>query len=217
MGAPATICVDDDLAACETSISLWTSNDELARRIDVKVSVLTIQGHCRLAILQLDFLKALANHILLNVLVHHLHGRCCHLWSLVSIAFLAAHGLAWLSMLCGDDNSVNLQGFHRAIIVLFVLNGHLGLAIRPQPPQRSILANISQLLAQTGGNEDCQRHADLCLIRGITKHDSLISCTHIHLILADMDTTCNVRALLVDADENFTSLITQTLAVNTVQ
>merc|ERR1719487_1119338 len=147
MGTPATICVDDDLASCEASISLWTSNDKLPGRIDVKGSVITIQGQGRLAILQLDFLKALANHILLNVLVHHLHGRCCHLWSFVSVAFLAALGLAWLCMLRGDDNSVNLQGLHRAIVVLFVLNGHLGLAIRSQPPQGSILANIGQLLA----------------------------------------------------------------------
>merc|ERR1740133_786444 len=214
---PPAICVDDDLAACEASISLWASNDELPRRIDVKMGVITIQGDCRLAVLELDLLKALHNHILLDLLVHHLHGWRGHLWSLVPITFLAAHGLRWLSMLCRDDNGVNLQGLHRAVIVLLVLNGHLGLAIGPQPPQRSILADIGQLLAQTCGNEDCQGHADLSLIRSVTKHNALVSCTHIHLVLANMDTTCNVRTLLVDPDQDLAGLVAQTLAVDTGQ
>merc|ERR1719253_733836 len=90
MRTPATICVNDDLAAWETSISLWASNDELSRRIDVKMGVVTIQGDCRLAVLQLDLLKAFHNHILLDVLVHHLHGWRGHFWPLVALAFLAA-------------------------------------------------------------------------------------------------------------------------------
>merc|ERR1719379_142881 len=118
MSTPATICVDDDFTARQASISLWTSNDELARRIDVKMCMITIQRDCRLAILELDFLKALHNDILLNALVHHLHGWCCHLWPFVSFAFLAALGLGWLGMLCGDHNSVDLQRLHRAISVL---------------------------------------------------------------------------------------------------
>merc|ERR1719158_1285561 len=108
MRTPATICVNDDLAARETSISLWPSNDELARRIDVKMGVIAIQGNCRLSVLQLDLLKALHNHVLLNVLVHHLHGWCSHLRSLIALAFLATHSLRWFSMLCRDDNCVNL-------------------------------------------------------------------------------------------------------------
>merc|ERR550514_977631 len=173
--------------------------------------------HSRLAILQLNLLKALLDHMLLNILVHHLHSWCGHFWSLVSLAFLAAHGLRWLSMLGGDDNSVNLQGLHGTIIILLILNGYLGLAIWPQPPQRSVLANICQFLAQTGGHEDCQGHADFSLIRSVTKHDPLIPCTHIHLILTNVDTTCNVRTLLVDADQDLVGLVAQTLAVNTVQ
>merc|ERR1719262_969801 len=120
-------------------------------------------------------------------------------------------------MLRGDDNSVNLQGDHRAIFALLVTNGHLSLAVRSQPPERSILADIGQLLAQTSCNQDSQGHGDLGLIRSVTKHDSLISCTHIHLVLADVDTACNVRTLLVDAYQDLACLVAQTLAVNTVK
>merc|ERR1719473_1525270 len=136
MRTPATICVDNDLAACEASISLWPSNDKLSGRIDVKMGMVSIQGDRRLAILQLDLLKTLHNHVPLNIFVHHFHCWCCHLWSLVALALLAAQGLRWLSMLRRDDNCVNLQRLHRSVIVLLVLNCHLGLAIRTQPPQR---------------------------------------------------------------------------------
>merc|ERR1719261_511836 len=112
MRTPATICVDDDLTACEASISLRTSNDELPGRIDVKMGVITVQGDCSLTVLQLDLLKACNDHILLNMLVHHLHGWGGHFWSFVSLAFLAADSFGWLSMLRGDDDGVNLQGLH---------------------------------------------------------------------------------------------------------
>merc|ERR1711959_245264 len=115
MRTPATVCVDDNLATCEASISLGASNNELSRWINVKMGVITIQGDCRLAVLQNDLLKALHNHILLDVLVHHLHGWCGHFWPLVALTFLGAHSLRRLSMLCGDDNGVNLEGLHGAI------------------------------------------------------------------------------------------------------
>merc|ERR1719316_623782 len=149
----------------------------------------------RIAVLELDLLQALHDHILLDGLVHHLHGWCSHLWPFVPIAFFVAHSLGWLCMLCRDDHCVDLEGLHRPIIILLVLDGHLGLAIRAQPPQRSVLADISKLLAEAGGDEDGQGHANFSLIRGVTKHDALVSCTHIHLILSHMDATCNVGTL----------------------
>jgi len=155
MSAPATVCVDDDLATREASISLWASDDELPGGIDVKMGVIAIQRDCRLAILQFDLLKAFHDHILLNVLVHHFHSWRSHLWALVPLAFLAAHSLAWFGVLRGDNDRVNLQRLHRAIVILLVLDCYLGLAIRPQPPQRTVLADVCQLLAQASGDQDC--------------------------------------------------------------
>merc|ERR1719453_524065 len=115
----------------------------------------------------------------------------------------------------GDDNSVDLQRLDRTILLLLVLNGDLGLAIRAQPPQRAILADICQSFAELGGHGMSQWHAVLGLIAGIAKHDSLITGAHIHLILTNMHTAGNVRALLVDANQHLASLVAQTLAVNT--
>merc|ERR1711976_687041 len=60
----------------------------------------------------------------------------------------------------------------------------------------------------------CQRHGIFSLITGITKHDALVTCPDIHFLLANVDSTCNVRALLVDSDKDLTSLVTQTLTVH---
>merc|ERR1712193_193732 len=62
MRSPATISVNDDLAACEPSVALRPTNNELARRIDVQMRVVAIQGHCSLAILELDLLQAFDDH-----------------------------------------------------------------------------------------------------------------------------------------------------------
>jgi len=43
MGSPATVGVDDNFTTSETSISLWSSNDELASWIDVQVGEVTVQ------------------------------------------------------------------------------------------------------------------------------------------------------------------------------
>merc|ERR1711991_282364 len=44
VGSPSTISVDDDLAAGKPGITLRTTDDEFARRVQVQVSVLTVQG-----------------------------------------------------------------------------------------------------------------------------------------------------------------------------
>merc|ERR1712124_183561 len=59
----------------------------------MKMGVIAVQGDCRLAILQLDLLKAFHNHILLDSFVHHLHSWCSHLRSLVALAFLAVYAV----------------------------------------------------------------------------------------------------------------------------
>lgn len=49
-----------------------------------------------------------------------------------------------------------------------------------------------------------QWHCAFGLIGGITKHDTLISSTNIHLISTNVHATSNVRGLLVDTDKDFT-------------
>ena len=66
MSTPATVGVDDDLAASQTGITLRA----------------TAQADGRLAILQLDLLKSALDHLLLNLLFHLLHAWGRHLSSL---------------------------------------------------------------------------------------------------------------------------------------
>mmetsp|Transcript_57590 Transcript_57590/g.103474 ORF Transcript_57590/g.103474 Transcript_57590/m.103474 type:complete len:321 (+) Transcript_57590:618-1580(+) len=217
MSTPATIGVDDDLAACEASITLGPANDELSRRIDVQVSVAAVERESRLAVLESDVLQGAPDHLLLDLLVHGLHAWSGHLRALVASALLAPHSLQGLGMLGGDHHSVDLLRLHGAVRVLQVLDGHLGLAVWPQPPAFAALAHVCQRLAQASGHGVCQGHAVTGLITGVAKHDTLVASAHIHVSLANVHATSDVWALLVDADKHFAGLVTQALAVNAGQ
>merc|ERR1719433_261825 len=49
MCSPTTVGVDDDLAARQPCVSLGTTDDELARWVDVKMCVISIQTQCGLS------------------------------------------------------------------------------------------------------------------------------------------------------------------------
>merc|ERR1712061_420274 len=190
MSSPTSICVDDDLTACQPSITLWTTDDELAGRVDVKVRVVPVQSQGRLSVLQCDFCQCLLHDLLHDKLVHVLHARGCRIRAFVPSHLLAASGLQWLRMLCGDHNGVDLLRLDRAILPLQILDGDLSLAIWSQPPKQSTLAHVGQLLAQSCGHGMCQWHTVLRLIAGIAEHNALVTGTYIEVILAHMHPPC---------------------------
>merc|ERR1719433_1801004 len=104
---------------------------------------------------------------------------------------------------------MDLLRLNRAVLSLQILNRDLSLAVRPQPPQQATLAHVGQLLAQASGHGVRQWHAILSLIAGVPKHNSLVASTDVKIILANMNTSSNVRALLIDAHQDFASLVTQ--------
>merc|ERR1712224_600378 len=99
MRTPASICVNDDLTACEASIALRATNDELARWVDVQVRVITVKRQSRLAVLEDDFAQGPPDDLLFNELVHLLHAWCSGIWAGVARNLLFAGSLQWLSML----------------------------------------------------------------------------------------------------------------------
>merc|ERR1712060_313982 len=109
---------------------------------------------------------------------------------------------------------MDLRGLHRAVRQLLVHDRDLSLAVGTQPPEGTILANICELLAQLGGNGMRKGQAILGLIRSIAEHNALIAGTHVKIRLADMNATCDVWALLVDAHKDLAGLVTQPLAVH---
>merc|ERR1719379_1690041 len=117
-------------------------------------------------------------------------------------------------MLSGDDNGVELNWLDRSICMLLVLDSNLSLPVRPQPPQFAALSHIRQLLTKLGRNGVRERHAVLSLIARIAKHDTLVSCTNIQIILTYVDTTRNVWTLLVYAHQDLTRFVAQALAID---
>ena len=52
----------------------------------------------------------------------------------------------------------------------------------------------------------------VCLITRVPEHGILVTSANVKIIVADADSTCKVRTLLVDWDQHFTILIIQSLA-----
>merc|ERR1711933_633560 len=211
MSSPTSIRVNDDLTACQPSVTLWTTDDELAGWVDVKVRVVPVQSQGRLSVFQCDLCQCLLHDLLHDEFVHLLHAWGCRVWARVPSHLLTTSGLQWLCMLRGDNNGVNLLRLNRAILPLQILDGDLSLAIWSQPPKQSALAHVCQLLAQARGHGMCQWHTILRLIASIAKHNTLVTSTYIEVILAHVHPTCNVRALLVDAYHDLASLVAQAL------
>ena len=73
--------------------------------------------------------------------------------SVLAVLLLGALGLERLGVLGGDDNGVDHGGLDRAVGVLVVLDGDLGLAVGAQPPQGAVLAHVRQHLAELGRHQ----------------------------------------------------------------
>ena len=67
--------------------------------------------------------------------------------------------------------------------VVFVLDRHLRLGVGTQPRDFPGLASVGHSLRQLVREKDGQRHQLRRLVRGKTKHDSLIACpTDVHAL-----------------------------------
>ena len=115
------------------------------------------------------------------------------------VRFLSRQGATHLGR---DDDGVDHERLNRAVGVLLVLDRDLRLAVGAEPPERAVLADVGQLLAQSGGHEVRQRHAVGSLVTSVAEHDALVARAHVHLVFPDVDAARDVRRLLVDAHEH---------------
>lgn len=60
----------------------------------------------------------------------------------------------------------------------------------------------------------CQGHEVLGLVGGVAEHDTLVTGTDVQVGLADVDTTGNVRRLLVDPDKDLAVVAVQALRLD---
>mmetsp|Transcript_7507 Transcript_7507/g.9789 ORF Transcript_7507/g.9789 Transcript_7507/m.9789 type:complete len:260 (+) Transcript_7507:249-1028(+) len=155
MGTPSSVGIDNNLTTSQTGITLGTTNDELSRWVDVQVACGTVVDRERtVTALKLDGLEGGLDDVFVNEFIHFLHGRgnniCAFIFATVvfAVLFSRTRGFEWFSMLCGDDNGVDLDRCDRTVTVLGVFNGDLSLSIGAQPPQGTVLADIRQFLSE---------------------------------------------------------------------
>jgi len=180
MGSPATIGINDDLPSGESSVSVGSTNDEAARGVKV-VDGLVIEVLGRD-----DGLNNMLHQVLLDLVVRD-----------------------GLVVLGGDDNGVhaNRDG---DIVLQFVLNGDLGLAIRADPVAGAVLADFSEAASQLGGKHVGEGHEGRSLVGSISEHDSLVSSADV-LNLLGINRLGNVGGLLLDGDNDIASLVVKSL------
>ena len=107
------------------------------------------------------------------------------------------------------------------LAVLIVLYGYLGLSIRTKIRKGSVLTNLSQTSCKLVSQSDRVRHVLLGLIRCITEHHTLISCTNciegivIHCIFLCLKCLVNAESdigrLLVKCNHNATGIAVKTI------
>merc|ERR1711884_169275 len=99
MGAPATVGVNDDLAACESRVTLRATNNELSRGVDVEVCEITEQGESWLPALERNLCQSLLDNLLDDQFVHFFHAWGGGVGACVPGNFFAARSLEWLCVL----------------------------------------------------------------------------------------------------------------------
>mmetsp|Transcript_1433 Transcript_1433/g.2409 ORF Transcript_1433/g.2409 Transcript_1433/m.2409 type:complete len:270 (+) Transcript_1433:652-1461(+) len=182
--------------------------------------VTVVDGKGALSVLKGDGFQSLDNNVIMDKIVHFSHGGSNLFLASVggtvvlSILLNSALGLSRLGMLSGDKHGVDLGGDDRSIGKLIISDGDLGLSIGTEPPERSILTHIGELLSKLVGKKMGQRHAALSLIRGISKHNTLVTGTNVHVVLTNVNTSSNIGRLLVNAHKNLAVVTRETLGLN---
>merc|ERR1719498_2265013 len=131
-------------------VALRPADDELARRVDVEVRVVAVERDGLVAVLERDLVERRLDDVRLDELVHLLHRRSD---ALAAARLLLARRLARLRVLRRDDDGVDLERLDRAISLLQVLDRHLRLAVRAEPPELAVLAHVRELLAEARRDE----------------------------------------------------------------
>lgn len=113
-----------------------------------------------------------------------------------------------LIVLGGDDDGVDTLGGEEAA-VLGVLDGDLGLGIGTEPREGAVLAELGELQHQLGGKDVGQRHVLWGFVGSISEHVSLITSSQILKATVNVDSLCNVWALLLNGDKHVASLVVE--------
>ena len=140
----------------------------------------------RLPVLEENFIECLPDHLLFGQVAHFFHAGSRLFGTRILHNFFASNGLQRLRVLDRLGATHQRSPFLRTSVKFF--------------PKRVAI--------------ECERHGVLSLITRGPEHDTLVASTDVKIILADVHTICNARALLIDAEEYLAVLVIQSLAVN---
>lgn len=114
-----------------------------------------------------------------------------------------------LSVLGGDDDGIDTEG-DGSTTLLLVLDSDLSLRVRSEPAKLTAATGIGHRLVELVGQHDGEGHVFLSLIRGIPKHDTLITSTVV-LEVTMVQALSNVGGLLLDGNEDVAGFVVETL------
>lgn len=181
MSAPSSVCVDDDLTASKTGISMWATTGEASTWVEMVDGVLVeVLGWDDLAD---DFLLQLGCELLL--------------------------GDVW-AVLGRDEDGVDTEWGEFSVLVL-VLNGDLGLSVWADVWAGAVLADLSELVAELGCKGVGKWHEVFTFVGGIAKHVALITGSDIFDVFVDMDGVGNFWRLLLKGDDDLAGLVVTSL------
>lgn len=196
MSSPSTVSVDNDLSTGQTSITLRTTNDESAGRLDV------VDGSVVQEVLGDDSLDDLLQDLGSEVLSGDLLG-----------------------VLSRDDDGVDSDRNDGSVGLLLVLDSDLGLGVGSEPSERTVSSSGSHGGVELVGEGDGQRHHLGCLVGSVTEpgselshskrawgysHDTLVTGTDL-LKGTVVETSGNLGGLLLNGNEDVTGLVVETL------
>lgn len=181
VGTPATVGVDNDLAASETGITLGTTNDEEARGLDVVdgLVVKVLSGDGGLDDLLKDLLAELLGGDVRGVLGRH-------------------------------DDGVDADRDNGTVVVL-VLNGDLSLGVGAQPGEGAVAAGSRHGSVELVGEHESEGEELGGFVGGITEHDTLVTGTKLLESLLVVETLSDIRGLLLNGNEQVQGLVVEAL------
>lgn len=180
MCAPATITVNNDLTACETSITKWATNDKAAAWVDV-VNCLVIAKFLRNDWVN-DVLLDLGSEVIKR------NGFLVH---------------------CADEDGVDTEWLD-VTAVLFVLDSDLGLAIWAEEWACAVLADLGEAASEVLGEEVAEWHEFLGFVGGVAEHVALVAGTlEFCVFFAFVNCLGDIWGLLLNGDHDIAGLVVE--------
>jgi len=181
VSTPTTVSINNDLTTSQTSITVGTTDDELARGVKVE-NGLVINELSR---------DDLADDVLTEL----------------ALDGLVSHSLVVLS---GDDDGVDTDR-NRDTVLHLVEDRDLSLTIRADPRASAVLADLSEASTELGSEDVSKGHELLGLISSITEHVTLVTSANLLGGLVDVDTLGNIGGLLLNSNDDVAGLVVNTL------